>query len=571
MKKLLISLVMVVVFAMTLSLVVLADSIHNENTVDYDATVTLNSGTTVNLFDDNGNALIWYLDNAGALQSIRADDPHVYYKAAGWGVTIGDNTVGKVGGPEVIDIYILLDDGTRYGTGNFVVFNIMDDDVVTNTGDSNLNRPVTCMKQRFMSAKKLEYVYLRLDTIAIQRSNFSDCTSLKYINLEDLTELRRIGDSTHFSNCTSLFAGQILDLSRTKLFSIDGGGTFNNVPLKGIILPSTLTTISSWTFQGTAIESIVWPTSLNKIEGSMFKNNTALKEIYLSSSVASIGQEAFLNVNTLEKVFFVGTLDELNTLLANVNTSGNAPFFDAVGENNANVISYDEYLALEDKSGKYVVYNYSWCEAYNNGNHEVTGTNPCVGYCSVCERNIVKHSENAETTYTVEYADFSMAGSKITACTNEGCTHKVTEALPALFKNHGYSAPENGEGGIDIKITVNHDAVKSYEELTGKSLSYGLFIVTKKLVGDGDIIDANGKIADGGYMVEMPKGKFDIMTMKLTGFTTDTQKALEFAFGAYVLGGEAPAFVQAGEKAEGDKYVFTSFNDIGATVNGSNS
>ncbi|MBQ4107823.1 MAG: leucine-rich repeat domain-containing protein, partial [Clostridia bacterium] len=466
---------------------------------------------------------------------------------------------------------ILLDDGTRYGTGNFVVFNIMDDDVVTNTGDSNLNRPVTCMKERFKSAKKLEYVYLRLDTIAIQRSNFSDCTSLKYINLEDLTELRRIGDSTHFNNCTSLFAGQILDLSRTKLFSIDGGGTFNNVPLKGIILPSTLTTISSWTFQGTAIESIVWPTGLNKIEGSMFKNNTALKEIYLSSSVASIGQDAFLSVNTLEKVFFVGTLDELNTLLATVNTSGNAPFFDVVGENNANLISYDEYLALEDKGGKYVVYNYSWCDAYNNGNHEITGTNPCVGYCSVCERNIVKHSENAETTYTVEYADFSMAGSKITACTNEGCTYKVTEALPALFKNHGYSAPENGEGGIDIKITINHDAVKSYEELTGKSLSYGLFIVTKKLVGDGDIIDANGKIADGGYMVEMPKGRFDIMTMKLTGFTTDAQKALEFAFGAYVLGGEAPAFVQAGEKAEGDKYVFTSFNDIVAIVNESNS
>jgi hypothetical protein len=568
MRKLLITLIMTLALALTFSLVVLADSVHNENTVDYSETVKLNNGTTVNLFDDEGNALIWYLDNAGALQSIRADAPQVYYKAAGYGVTIGDNTVGKVSGTEVIDIYILLDDGTKYGTGNFVVFNIMDDDVVTNTGSEKyMNLPVVCMKERFSNAKKLEYAYLRLDTIAIQKNNFNNCSNLKYINLEDLTELRRIGDGSNFSGCSSLFNGQILDLSKMLLISIDNAGSFNGVPMKGIIFPSTLKTISTWSFQGTAIESIAWPATVNKIESSMFKNNTALNTIYLSSSVGSIGQDAFLNVNTLEKVFFVGTLDELNTLLANVNATGNAPFLAVAGENNANVISYADYLALEDKSGNYMVYNYSWCEAYNGGKHEITGTNPCVGFCSVCENNIVKHVENAETTYKVVYENgFEYAGAKITTCTNEGCTHKVTEALPALFTNLGYTTPEYEDGGIGIKIVVDHEAISDYETLTGETVSYGMFIVTRKILGENDIVNENGEISSGVISLEMPKGKFDIMTMKLTGFDTDAQKSAEFAFGAYVIAGNKASYIQEGEKLDGDKYVFVSFNSTSAST-----
>lgn len=88
-KKLLITLVMSVVFALALAFTVSAESIHNESTVDYNATVTLNKeftladGSTTNtapLFDGE-DALIWYLDG-NVLKSIHADDPQVKYKAA---------------------------------------------------------------------------------------------------------------------------------------------------------------------------------------------------------------------------------------------------------------------------------------------------------------------------------------------------------------------------------------------------------------------------------------------------------------------------------------------------------
>lgn len=561
MKKLLISLVMSLALALTFSLVVLADSVHNENTVDYSETVTLGDGTVIPIFDENKEALIWYIsgkDEAGknTYSSIRSDDPQVIYYSEWWCEVTSTR----------IDLYDVETGAiTTIPSSKFVVINWMDDDVRINecSKAEHIGKPVTGFKLVFQGHTNLEYAYLRLDTANIQRQNFNGCTNLKYINLEDLTKLVRIGDGQNFSGCTSLFAGQILDLSKTKISSIDNGGSFNGVPLKGIIFPSTITGISSWTFQATAIESIAWPTTVTKMEGSMFKNNSALQVIYLSNTLTSIGGDAFLNVNTLEKIFYVGTLDELNALLANVSTSGNDPLFAVFGENNANVISYADYQALSDKSGKYVVYNYSWCEAYNGGKHEVTGTNPCVGFCSVCENNIVKHVENAETTYKVVYENgFGKEGTKVTTCTNEGCTHKVTEALPSLFTNHGYSAPENGEGGIGIKIVVDHKAISDYETLTGETVSYGMFIVTKNLVGENDIIDGNGEIVNGGYKLEMPKGKFDIMTMKLTGFDTDAQKAAEFAFGAYVIAGNKASYIQEGEKLDGDKYVFVSYNGL---------
>ena len=56
-KRLFLTFVMIFVFALTLAFAVSADTIHNENTVDYNATVTLDDGTVLPLFDENKEAL----------------------------------------------------------------------------------------------------------------------------------------------------------------------------------------------------------------------------------------------------------------------------------------------------------------------------------------------------------------------------------------------------------------------------------------------------------------------------------------------------------------------------------
>ena len=371
-RKILLVLAMVAVLAFTLAFAVSAESVHSGK-VDLSATVTLDDGTECALFDEDGNALIWYKDASGSLQSIRADDERVKYKAT-YGFGVGNSTVGSVYAYEVSDMWIALESG-NISKVNIVVLNLMDDDVLVNEATNNgyLNGPVNCVKTIQWANKVLEYAYLRLDTVAIQSSAFSGCPKLKYVNVAQLTELRQISGGSAFSGCTEFFKGQVLDLTGTKLITIGGNGTFNNVPISGIMLPQTVTSIGSWNMQGTSIVSFTVPLKLSAIEGSQFNDCKSLATIYISNGTTTIADRAFNNT-VLEKIFFVGTYEELNTLLDNTGVNYNAPFWDVVGENRANLISYADYLALEDKSGKYVVYDYSYCEAYANGEHELTGS-----------------------------------------------------------------------------------------------------------------------------------------------------------------------------------------------------
>ena len=106
MKKLFLTLVMLVALSCVLAFAVSAESVH-EGRVDLDATVTLNDGSVCSLFDSEGNALIWYKDLNGSLASIRADDSRVKYIAATWTVNINGIT-----GPEMIGVRIDLEEGS---------------------------------------------------------------------------------------------------------------------------------------------------------------------------------------------------------------------------------------------------------------------------------------------------------------------------------------------------------------------------------------------------------------------------------------------------------------------------
>ena len=70
-KKLLLLTVLVIALTCLFAISVSAAGVHDN--VDKTQKVTLSDGTQVNLFDSEGNALIWYKDNSGTLQSIRAD------------------------------------------------------------------------------------------------------------------------------------------------------------------------------------------------------------------------------------------------------------------------------------------------------------------------------------------------------------------------------------------------------------------------------------------------------------------------------------------------------------------
>ena len=545
-----------------LAIAVSAESVHNASTVNYDETVTLDDGTVCNLFDEDGNALIWFR-NGGELQSIRADDTEA--GEDGNYVSYVLPSAGYTSFFANVNIHI---GSTKIEIKDIVVFNIMDDDInayYTNKGEYHEgNEPFTALIETFNKDNKnkngtmaLEYAYLRLDTTSLGQKAFARCTKLKYVNLEKLTQLTNIGSVNDkyngtfnygevFIGCTSLFEGQILDLSKTSLTRMAAGnatgGNFSSVPMIGVKLPINGSNIT--------------------IGKATFRYCSYLKTVWMGSNIAEISREVF-DGTALETVFFVGTETELSTVISKIATNYNQSFLDIASSKN--IISYNDYLELADKSGNHFVTDYTSC-VYNNGDHgELSTTGPCVGKCNDCGATVVYHNDDKNLLTTVIYSNYGEVGTKTIACQNDGCTYNVTEETPALFTCLGYSAPEDGRGGIAIGFTVNNEAIKEYEKATGKTLKYGVFAVLQSRLGNNDVFADDGTVAEGAINADITSYEFALFELKIVGFT-DEYKDIKLAMGAYVAvtDGEATeySYMQGGEPNEGENYYFVSYNDI---------
>ncbi|MBQ4510526.1 MAG: leucine-rich repeat domain-containing protein [Clostridia bacterium] len=456
MKRLFLVLVMAIVFVLTLTVAVSAESAHNGK-VDLNQKVTLSDGTECALFDADGDALIWYKDANGALQSIKAQDERVKYNGS-YDFGVGDNTVGKIQAYEVNKIEIALESGTL-GCGNIVVFNIMDDDVLTNTG-SRLNKPVNCIRSTtFSNSKNVEYAFLRLDTVAIQAEAFKGCSNLKYVNLEHLTELRQFGGGSCFNNCTSLFAGEVLDLSNTKLCAVGGTGTFNAVPFTGVILPNTVTDLGEWNFQATAITSFTVPAGVTNLRNCSFRNCKSLTTICFGPNVTSMDDNIFLETTGITTINFVGTESEFAAISSKP----------AISKLNASVN-----------------YNYNYCEAYYNGNHELDPekSNDCAGICGKCGEVALSANPIHNYVTTISYAKgYLNTGIKTETCQNAGCAHEngYESVVEAIATFNGVSVKINGDG-LTFGFTFNYEALDELVKITGKSVELGFVVGVKDFI-----------------------------------------------------------------------------------------
>lgn len=541
-KKLFLVAVMVFAFVLALTVAVSAEAIHNSTTVDYDATVTLNDGTVLPLYDENNEALIWYIsgtkeDGKNAYSSIRADDSQVLWHTKSWG--------------EVTGVSIVLTSGATYNKTTFVVVNMMDDDVVSNFGEgghTNLGKAITGFKWVFDGCKNLEYAYLRLDTDGIYQTGFQGCSKLKYINLEDLTKLKRLGNTGVFNGCTSLFSGQVLDLSKTTLEKIDDGeNIFKDVPIKGIILPETF-----WRFTAS----------------NTFKDCTSLETVILDQNISQVGSNIFNGCTALRAIFFVGTEEKLDTFIANAEAAGSNEIITG-----ATKVSYTAYKALSSEAkatNTYIVYDYSWCDAYNSGIHgETTTVNACVGICSVCNDFIVNHVDG-NTSISITYSSYEQDGIKTTTCLNESCTHTESTSAPALFTCLGFSVPSSGKQGIVIGFLINSNALAEYKNTTQGEFSFGVFAVLEQNIGTSDVIDANGVTAPKTICAELDSYDLVAFDLVVIGFGDD-QKDIDFAMGAYVIDGDKVSYLQARAPQDGAKYYFASYNTVLDLITTSNS
>ena len=239
-------------------------------------TVTLKDGAELPIWDTEGDALIWYKSTANANDGYANYD---YIKAQASEVSYETSWRGGINGAmayQVATVKINIG-GATYDKDDIVVFNINDKDVLV-TGTNDKGMPVNCLSDTFKNSTSIEYAFLRTDTVALQANAFIGASNLMYVNFEELTELNQIVGQC-FNGCTSLFDGKTMDLSNTKITTMNSG-SFNNTPIGAIIFPKTLTGFASWSMQGlTKIKRIDIPETVTWFSDTMFKNCYKLETV----------------------------------------------------------------------------------------------------------------------------------------------------------------------------------------------------------------------------------------------------------------------------------------------------
>ena len=513
-KKIFLMLAMIAVVACMLALAVSAESVH-AGKVDLDATVTLSDGTVVNLFDSEGNALIWYENKDGELKSIRADigidgENKVDFQINNW--------VGWVSGKEAnqFDKIIITVDGVEYGSGDIVVFSIMDDDVViTSSKKGRVGKAVNCYENAFKDAKKLEYAFLRLDTLAFYKDSFRGASNLKYVNFEDLAELVDI-TANSFQDCTSLGPTLVLPMSVKNI----GTATFRNcTSLETVVLSDKVSSLGSYDafMDCKKLTTIVIPGTLTNVPINSFKNSTAIT-----------------------KVCYVGTKEQAEAFIASAASSGGNPVIAEL-----TIISYADYEKLADKSGKYFIYDYNYCAAFNGGNHTMAG--------------------NAVMQAVDYFKDITFADT-CTVCNGTFVDASLT--INPLFTWKGFSVSEQADANGCYSVTqgfyVDMEAIKAYAAIKtdfafGVVASVGkenpISIVDGEVVADSNVIFAPiSKNANGELSVV--HNYFDI---KVTGID-ENNLSTQIAFNGYVVDGGEIYYLHGESTSE--TAVGSSYNDV---------
>ncbi|MBR2025300.1 MAG: leucine-rich repeat domain-containing protein, partial [Clostridia bacterium] len=389
----------------------------------------------------------------------------------------------------------------------------------------------------------------------------------------------------------------------TNLTTIGGGygGTFANIDTITSYDFSACTNLTTFNgpamFEGSAIlESVILPANLTKIPHKTFAHCYSMQSIVIPASVTDIADESFhsarknqtvktftmyiqgdVKLNTkyvfrdsgakVEFVLLGVTAEQFKTTNAGIDIvqSGSHSPLD-----NIEVVDYLDpaspwtFVPGQTRTSHVIVENY--CKSLALTGEHKSYDNPCVINCVDCKLVTPKENPVHNESVSIAYENgYHKVGSKHITCLNTGCNYENTAEAESLFICIGYSTPEDGRGGVVIGYTVNSKAINEYESKTGKTLEYGVFAVLKNKLGDNEIFDENGAIANGVVTAEIKKNEYASFEFKIFGFT-DENKDVKLAIGAYVAVTDEEkteySYMQSGTPDQGDNYCFISYNDI---------
>ena len=581
-RKLILSVLVATVVMCLFAITISATAIDTDTTVTLEGSFMVAEGSVtnpvVNLYDEDGYALVWYLNTDNKLVSDRAVNL----------ITVTNNKakfsdVSKFyGGSQQKGVIVvnLRDDFVDDGLAEIKTF---DSNFQFGYYGANRNVPI----QYFYFPKTATEIIDRMfQNTQLIIADIEPGTPISYMGVHavaqsNLKEFFVPNDITAFVEKDDL--GVFQDTKLEKI-TFEEGSQIKVIPyrcfyycnnLKELVLPNSVEEIHYRAIQLTLFDS---KAKLEKLVlGANFKGFYGITgdnfyvrgaenvKVYLPATFNADN----VDVSTAHQTFtlcpnatfyYCGTEEAWDALIAKISLAKNGATGTDSGEN----------IITAKANGK-VVFNYNPCDAFYNGEHtkDQEKSNACVEICARCGNMTINHSQDAEVTTTISYTDFSANGEKITKCSNEGCslnTNPTVEAMAPLFTCLGYSTPESGNGGISIGYRVNGEAILAYEEITGETVSYGLFATTKQGLGEGDIIDENGEAGNGTLIADIGNEDFAFIFIKMFGFDTEESKKAEFAIGAFVgttkEGVTTYSYLQASKPNEGEKYAFIKYNDF---------
>ena len=423
--------------------------------------------------------------------------------------------------------------------------------------------------------------------------------------------LEELVDDLHFTNCkameTLIFPESFTRFSADLDTAMSSSGILNLVfegemeyvyiryinksSLGGINIYLTKNTVSQ--LNGNYLETLVYDNTLYIKDGDYStKTDGSLSFTLSANTTTSSGKELTLDGATYSKlnknhdrIYFCA--DKKVAFIVGMLTSGRFAVFEEnalkiEGDTNPNVTNklvphFEKETIVEEANclhGKgsvtYCYCGYIMAQETDDvlGEHTYKDDGDCTTecLCTVCNGMMIEARQHIIKEVITYLNGFLNEGEKTGACSNEGCLINITpEITKPLFVCLGYSAPEDGRGGIAIGFTVNNEAIAEYEEITGKTLKYGVFAVLQSRLGNNDVFADDGTAAKGVISAEITNYQFVAFELKIVGFT-DEQKDTKLAMGAYVAvtDGETTeySYMQGGEPNENEKYCFVSYNDV---------
>ena len=345
----------------------------------------------------------------------------------------------------------------------------------------------------FHGCSALKGIKIPRDCTSMANYVFNGCSNLEYFDMSEATSLKTIGSNNSFGKVTELVFPEgfksIIGISSgniTKIVfpnSTESFGVIKCSSLKEFVVPESLTTLGDKAFDYCGLQTVTLPKGLQTVDSdtnTAFFHTTPSKIIFTGSPDAEV-------------------LETIRTLLPKA------------------TIEFANH-----------------CDVYYKGVHTESGTdkdNPDTNLCYLvlCTKcglsnTYVGNDSTHDMSTVYAYANYFANGTITSTCANEGCIYHTTpkvdnETLTPFFSELVYSTKEDGVAfGIYVEYKIDQDAIALYEELSDKSVKYGVMaIMTSNITGNGPLNVDGTTSANYVVAADVTNTKLECTKLIITG------------------------------------------------------